>query len=284
MTGGGAVDIDVTGGEIRTAGDTSLGIYGRHRGAGDVAIDATGVTIATTGEQAYGVLAYIRQAMTKEEDENVAILGLPGGGRQGRGEIIAGTGEGDIAIAVTGGAISTEGKKSIAVWGQHEHEGDLDISVSGGATVATEGAAAHGVFASQGLATTTRSGADPSTTVVETRYVESSGDLAVAVAGGATVTTAGGDAHGVFAQHQGAEGDVAVTIEGRLRRHGGRRRPRRLRLQRHQDHQHQDHHHPPRKNRGQPGKDRSRNRNHMGRQRRPDPRRDHRQRHRHEGQ
>ena len=214
MTGGGAVDIDVTGGEIRTAGDTSLGIYGRHRGAGDVAIDATGVTIATTGEQAYGVLAYIRQAMTKEEDENVAILGLPGGGRQGRGEIIAGTGEGDIAIAVTGGAISTEGKKSIAVWGQHEHEGDLDISVSGGATVATEGAAAHGVFASQGLATTTRSGADPSTTVVETRYVESSGDLAVAVAGGATVTTAGGDAHGVFAQHQGAEGDVAVTIEG----------------------------------------------------------------------
>ena len=202
-TGGGAIDIDVTGGEIRTAGANSIGIHGWHRGAGDVVIDATGATIATTGEGAHGVLAHIRQATTTEGDR---ITGT-------ETEVIPGTGEGDVAISVTGGSIATEGDSTFAIWANHENKGDIDISVSGGATVATEGDDAHGVFASQGLRTITRSGTDPTTTVVETKY-GGNGDLTLAVAGGATVTTAGEGAHGVFAEHQGVEGDVAVTIEG----------------------------------------------------------------------
>ena len=39
--GGGAIDIDVTGGEIRTAGANALGIHGWHRSGGGVAVVAT---------------------------------------------------------------------------------------------------------------------------------------------------------------------------------------------------------------------------------------------------
>ena len=180
-TGGGAIDIDVAGGEIRTAGANSIGIHGWHRGAGDVVIDATEATIATTGEEAHGVLAHIRQATTTEGDR---ITGT-------ETEVIAGTGEGDIDIDVTGGAISTEGDGAFAVWGQHEHEGDIAISVSGGATAATTGEGSHGVFA---------------------EHLGTEGNVAVTVGGGA-IATAGAGAHGVHAKNAGS-GAVTVAVTG----------------------------------------------------------------------
>ncbi len=180
-TGGGAIDIDVAGGEIRTAGANSIGIHGWHRGAGDVVIDATEATIATTGEEAHGVLAHIRQATTTEGDR---ITGT-------ETEAITGTGEGDVAISVTGGAISTEGEGAYAVWGRHEHEGDIAVSVSGGATVATAGAKTHAVFA---------------------EHLGTEGNVAVTVGGGA-IATAGAGAHGVHAKNAGS-GAVTVAVTG----------------------------------------------------------------------
>ncbi len=177
-TGGGAIDIDVTGGEIRTAGANSIGIHGWHRGAGDVVIDATGATIATTGEGAHGVLAHIRQATPTEGDR------ITGTGT----EAIAGTGEGDVAISVTGGAISTEGEGAFAVWGRHDHKGDVAVTVAGDA--ATTGEGAHGVFAEH-LGT---------------------GNVAVTVGGGA-IATAGAGAHGAHAKNAGA-GAVTVAVTG----------------------------------------------------------------------
>ena len=234
--GGGAIDIDVTGGEIRTAGANSSAIYGWHRGAGDVAIDATGVAIATAGEESQGILAWIRQATTWDR---IIVAGT-------EPEVIAGTGEGDIAISVTGGAISTQGESAHAVWGRHDYEGDIAIRMAGGATAATKGARAHGVFAehqgakgdiavtiegdsvategdnahgvyvSQGIRTTTRSEPDDRTpsgikTVVENKY-GGSGDLTIAVAGG-DVATAGESSDGVRAV-QGGSGALVVVVSG----------------------------------------------------------------------
>ncbi len=211
-TGGGAIDIDVTGGEIRTAGANSIGIHGWHRGAGNVAIDATGVTIATTGEEAHGILAHIRQATTTEGDR---ITGT-------ETEVIPGTGEGDIAISVSGGAISTEGDGAFAVWGQHEHEGDIAISVSGGATVATAGAKTHGVFAehqgAEGDVAVTIEGDSVAAAGESSDGVRAvqggSGALVVVVSGG-TVRAAGYQAHGIHALRAvNDEGRISVTVSG----------------------------------------------------------------------
>ncbi len=181
-TGGGAIDIDVAGGEIRTAGANSSAIYGWHRGAGDVAIDATGVAIATAGEESQGILAWIRQATTTEGDRIVAGTET---------EVIAGTGEGDIAISVTGGAISTQGESAHAVWGKHDHEGAIAVGLAGGVAVATTGARAHGVFAEHGGTT---------------------GDVAVTVEGG-SIATRGGGSHGIYARQVGS-GDLAISVTG----------------------------------------------------------------------
>ena len=178
-TGGGAIDIDVAGGEIRTAGANSIGIHGWHRGAGDVVIDATGATIATTGEGAHGVLAHIRQATTTEGDR---ITGT-------ETEVIPGTGEGDVAISVSGGAISTEGEGAFAVWGRHDHEGDVAVTIAGDA--ATTGEGAHGVFA---------------------EHLGATGNVAVTVGGGA-IATAGAGAHGAHAKNAGV-GAVTVAVTG----------------------------------------------------------------------
>ena len=176
--GGGAIDIDVTGGEIRTAGANSSAIYGWHRGAGDVAIDATGVAIATAGEESQGILAWIRQATTWDR----IVAGT-------EPEVIAGTGEGDIAISVTGGAISTQSESAHAVWGRHDHEGAIAVTVAGDA--ATAGDRAHAVFA---------------------EHLGASGDVAVTVGGGA-IATAGAGAHGAYARNTG-DGAVTVAVTG----------------------------------------------------------------------
>ena len=210
--GGGAIDIDVTGGEIRTAGANSIGIHGWHRGAGNVAIDATGVTIATTGEEAHGILAHIRQATTTEGDRTTGT----------ETEVVAGTGEGDIAISVSGGAISTEGDGAFAVWGRHEHEGDIAISVSGGATVATAGAKTHGVFAehqgAEGDVAVTIEGDSVAAAGESSDGVRAvqggSGALVVVVSGG-TVRAAGYQAHGIHALRAvNDEGRISVTVSG----------------------------------------------------------------------
>ena len=205
-TGGGAIDIDLKDGEIRTAGDGSAGVYGLHRGAGGVAIDATGVTIATEGDEAHGVQAWIKQATTGED---------------GSGDPIAGTGEGDLSISVTGGSISTEAggeDSAYAVWGRHDHRGDVSVTVAGDA--ATAGDRAHAVVADHrgtagDVALTIGRGA------IATKGDDARGAYATSAGGGAvtvsvtggSVTTEGIESQGVLAQNRGA-GDVTFRMTG----------------------------------------------------------------------
>ena len=173
-SGGGAVDIDLKDGEIRTAGGGAIGVYGSHRGAGDIVIDATGAVIATTGDESHGVQAWIRQATTTEGDATVPV---------------AGTGEGDIAVSIAGGAISTETESTFAVWGRHDHRGNVAVTVAGDA--ATAGDRAHAVLA---------------------EHRGSAGDVALTVGGGAVVTTGDG-ADGVHARQAGG-GAATVSVTG----------------------------------------------------------------------
>ena len=173
-SGGGAVDIDLKDGEIRTAGEGAIGVYGSHLGAGDIVIDATGAVIATTGDESHGVQAWIRQATTAEGDATVPV---------------AGTGEGDIAVSMTGGSISTGAGSTFAVWGRHDHRGDVAVTVAGDA--ATTGDRAHAVLA---------------------EHRGSAGDVALTVGGGAVATTGDG-AHGAHAKQAGG-GATTVSVTG----------------------------------------------------------------------
>ena len=204
-TGGGAIDIDVTGGRIGTEGAGSIAIYGRHQGsmagdAGGIAIDAAAVAIATTGEESHGILAWVRQPLADDD-----------------GERDMNTGEGDIAIAVNGGTISTEGEKAYAIWAKHEHLGDIAVTLAGGATAATTGAGSHGVFVEhQGTGDVAVTGGAISTQGAAAHGVltriDEDGDLTLAVRGG-DISTQGEAAHGVLAR-LGGDGNLGLTVTG----------------------------------------------------------------------
>ena len=179
-TGGGAVDVDVTGGEIRTEGADSHGVYASHQGsavdgAGGVAIDLSGVGVSTKGDDAHGVLAWVRPPLADAD-----------------GEPDVKAGEGDVAVSVTGGSISTRTRASSAVWALHEGKGGVSVTFSGAAaTAATEGDRAHALVA---------------------EHRGTSGDVALTVGGG-RISTKGAQAYGAYARNA-ADGDLAVTMTG----------------------------------------------------------------------
>ncbi len=194
--GGGGVSIVVTGGAIDTQGEDSHGIWARHRGdsgadeadgavdpddvgTGNVAIAVTDADIDTAGAHASGVYGLIQQTCTADTAE---------GCREAE-NLVAGTGVGDIDIAVTGGSIDTKGGGGAhAVHARHENTGAITVRLTGVAA-ATEGHQAHGVFAD---------------------HAGSAGAVSVTVEGG-SVATKGAGAHGVYGSHAGS-GDVKVTI------------------------------------------------------------------------
>ena len=194
--GGGGVSIVVTGGAIDTRGEDSHGVWARHRGdsgadeadgtvdpddvgTGNVAIAVTDADIDTAGDHARGVYGLIQQTCTADTAE----------GCKEAENLVAGTGVGDIDIAVTGGSITTAGVGgAYAVHARHENTGAITVRLTG-VDVDTEGNQAHGVFAD---------------------HVGSEGDVSVTVDGG-SVATQGDDAHGVYGAHAGS-GDVTVAV------------------------------------------------------------------------
>ena len=226
--GGGGVSIVVTEGAIDTRGEDSHGVWARHRGdsgadeadgtvdpddigTGNVSIAVTDADIDTAGDHARGVYGLIQQTCTADTAE----------GCKEAENLVAGTGVGDIDIAVTGGSITTAGVGgAYAVHARHENTGAIAVRLTG-VDVDTEGNQAHGVFAehrgSEGAVSVTVEGGSVATQGADAHGVygthAGSGALAVAVTNGAEVTTKGIGAQGVRADHDGS-GTLTIDLAG----------------------------------------------------------------------
>ena len=207
------------------ANEQSRGIFAMHQGLGDVRIRTTDSIIMTWGRDSQGIY----------------------GSHTGR-PISDQAAGGAVSIDVTGGSIVTQGEDSYGVWGRHQGVGEVDIDLTD-ASVTTEGPDAHGVFGlvqhcinrpgvpstqcnlvrrpdipiepvegsgMGNVAIDVRGGsiatAGESAYAVHARH-ENEGDIAIRLTGGATAATRGDGSHGVFADHRGSKGDVAVTLE-----------------------------------------------------------------------
>ncbi len=236
--GGGGISIVVTGGTIETGlvategedsqGEDSHGIWALHRGdsgadsddgtvdpddigTGNIAISVTGATINTFGAHARGVFGLIQQT----------CAGTDADGRCN--EFVAGTGVGDIDIAIDGGAIATQGVGgAYAVQARHENTGNIALRVTGVAAT-TEGDQAHAIFAEHtgtaGTVSVTVDGGSVATQGDGAHAVygdhAGAGALTVAIADGATVATAGAAASGVRAALAG-DGALTVAMAGEI--------------------------------------------------------------------
>ena len=198
--GGGDISIGVTGSAISTVGEDSHGIWAVHRGdsgaddadrvtdpgdigTGNVAIAIDGTNINTAGAHARGVFALIQQTCTVDTAE----------GCMEAANLVAGTGIGDIDIAVTGGSIATKGTGgAYAVQGRHENEGNIDVRMMG-VTATTEGNEAHGVYG---------------------EHRGTTGNITLAVTDGGSVSTMGERAHGVYGEHRGTTGNITLAVTG----------------------------------------------------------------------
>ncbi len=226
--GGGGISIVVTGGAISTRGEDSHGVWARHRGdsgaddddgtvdpddigTGNVDIAVTDADIGTTGDHARGVYGLIQQTCTADTAE----------GCKEAENLIAGTGVGDIDIAVTGGSITTAGVDgAYAVHARHENTGAIAVRLTG-VDVDTTGAEVHGVFAehrgSEGAVSVTVEGGSVATQGADAHGVYGThagrGALTVAVTNGAKVTTKGIGAQGVRADLAG-DGSLTVNLAG----------------------------------------------------------------------
>ena len=214
----------------------SRGIYAVHDGLGDVRIRTTDSIIMTWGDESQGIYGTHTGRPLSVPAVGGGTIDTPAGGA--------------VSIDVTGGSIVTRGQASYGVWGRHRGRGvgevdivDIDLR---DASVATEGLYAHGVFglvqrclnrpgvpSNQcdlgrrtdipiegsgvgNIAIDVRGGsivtAGGAAYAVHARH-ENEGDIAIRLTGGATAVTRGDGSHGVFANHRGSEGDVAVTLE-----------------------------------------------------------------------
>ena len=218
-TGGGEVKIDVRGGSIVTEGESSHGVWGLHRGVGGVDIDLTGASVATVGPHARGVFGWIRRCLGTIDSTQCDV-------ERARNTLIEGSGEGDIAIDVTGGSsIVTAGRSAYAVQARHENKGDIAIRLTGSTTAmtraTTKGEGAYGVFAdhrgTEGNVAVTLNAASIVTegngaSALLASRAGGTGNVAVTVAG-STVEMMGGDASGVAGVHTGTR-NLAIDVQG----------------------------------------------------------------------
>ena len=182
--GGGAVDLDVSGGTISTEGDEAQGVWARQEGAGALDVDIVGgAVVETTGANAHALDASIANAASAAT----------------------------ARVAVTGGRLSATGRGAHGVFVAHAGAGAIAIDLAGVAIAAT-GADAHGVSVD-------RSGAGPATVTVGADASVTGGLHGVAVRGdGARTVTVngrvvGGTGAGV---HFASGGTLEVGATGRV--------------------------------------------------------------------
>ena len=160
--------------------------------ANDIDIDAHDVAISTTAQTGFGV--YARH--TGSGDVNVALTGgsVTTTGTQAYGVIgwhVGASGAVDVDIKNT--IVKTSGFNAFGVIGVHQGAGTVAVNVDiEGGTVETTGYPSHAVHALQ---------AGP-------------GDVALGLKDATVRTTNARTAHGVFAQHRGATGNLRLDVQG----------------------------------------------------------------------
>ena len=212
--GEGDVSVSVAGGSISTATESSYAVWGRQEGAkGGVSITAANAALSTAGKAAHGVIGVIQGKAAVDDGEGGTTLT-----RSGEGVF---AGEGDIAVSVAGGSISTAGELAHGVHADHHgDEGEIAVTIADGASIATAGENAYGVYARhihKGAVAVALAGSvgTAGDYAYGARLYHSgvSGDMSFRMTGG-EIRTTGAGAHGVSVEHHGDAGAVAVTIAG----------------------------------------------------------------------
>ena len=141
--GEGGVNLDAHDIAIGTAGENAHGIFGLRQGEGELALTARDLSVDTTGENAFGVVAQHLGAGDLNLDVHGISVTTTGAGASGiYGNHFAM--DGDVAVRVRDGDISTGGAEAFGVRGFHSGPGTLDIDLRE-TTVATSGEGSHGV-------------------------------------------------------------------------------------------------------------------------------------------
>ncbi len=237
------IDIDLTGVEIETTGATDHGLYANQTGGGDIEIDIQGGSIKTAGWLAYGLRVQQTGASdgeggTKSGDIliNLRDADIEAAGSAARGvhAFQSTTATGDIRIDARGGSIKHTNSGAPALYAYSRGvSGDVEVVledvevVTGGVTDEgeTTGYNAPGVNAYKRGTTSAPVEGDVAVVLnggslhamdfygVYARQRSSSGNISVALRGGAALSTGGTAAnYGVIAYHQGA-GDIAVSLD-----------------------------------------------------------------------
>ncbi len=147
QSGAGDIKIDVSGGSITTTKDVGQGILGWLAGSGAVDIDAKNVVIKTDGANALAVFGYRTGAMGNVDVDvrggSVETNGFLAHGVFGGG--VGGTGEIDVSVADA--SVTTRGRFTRAITGVLSGQGDIAVDVSGNTIVTAEGEGGVGVYA-----------------------------------------------------------------------------------------------------------------------------------------
>ena len=237
------IDIDLTGVGIETTGPLVHGLYARQTGGGDIEIDIQGGSIKTAGRLAYGL--HVQQAGapdgeggTKSGDIliNLRDADIEAAGSAARGvqAFQSTTATGDIRIDARGGSIKHTNGGAPALYAySRSAAGDVEVVledvevVTGGVTDEgeTTGFNAPGVNVYKRGTTSAPVEGDVAVVLnggslhamdfygVYARQRSSSGNISVALRGGAALSTGGTAAnHGVLGYHQGS-GDIAVSLD-----------------------------------------------------------------------
>ena len=227
------IDIDTSNLTISTTGESDAGIQATHGGSGNIDINSMSDTITTTGTSlAYGIWAD-HNGTTGDVTVRVTSPTI----QAGVGGIVAeSTSSGKLDVDFTGGSITTTRTSAYGIYLRHAYEGagqaaPTTLDVDGNAMITTSGLLSHGVSIfrrSDGRnelnlrdVTISTMGAPAYGVFARQDFNFDSdiiGNVEVNLLGDVSITTAGEQAHGISAEHQGlntdVESHVIVTARG----------------------------------------------------------------------
>ena len=221
--------------EIATEGISAYGVYGVHKGDGALSIDVQSGAIGTADIYAHGVFGlHSNSEGAGRLDIAVQESTITTGGHEAHGVYGLHKGAGHLDIYVKDSAITTTGVKpeelsflSSGPYGVHAHHqqnsiGNVTIDVQSG-VIGTADTYAHGVYGLHRgdghLITHVKDGATITTTGDEAHgvygeyFYGGDGDIFTDVQDGATtIATTGDNAHGVYGRRWGGAGNVDIAV------------------------------------------------------------------------
>ena len=248
--GTGNIDVRTSGLTISTTATASTGIEAYHTGSGNIRIESRMDNITTTADSSlspsYGIDANHNAEATANNTNTGDIyvgtvsttIQTGGAGQAGSIGISAETRTtGKIEVDISGGSVTTLGDQADGVLVRHAYEGDgtagdTTLNIHNDASITTSGFGSSAVLITRRTdgkiktylrdVTITTTGAGGLGVWALQDNIEDNdlvGDVEVNLLGGVGISTAGGDVHGVRAEHEGqnmdVESHVVITARGR---------------------------------------------------------------------